>query len=515
MNNETLCFLYLLVASLSINDSLMADTDLIVPNPYQDWELVNGGELVVSSTEDDIRNKDFQFPSIIEVPDWVESKPDPSAKYYLYFGEHHGRHIRMKWAPSIEGPWTAYDSDASNARYGVMDFRSDSYRNADLGGKEDWIHRGHVASPDVMVDHENQVFIMNFHGAATRSGESITLRNGEKYTWRHSNFVAFSNDGLNFNDPQTGGGQPGTWGTANLPFGPLEQFLPNTSEGDLEVTTKIGGGYNRFIKIRGNLYVFSSGGNILRPKNSDNPWIFPESSQADDELFESQKNENALFRSGDEMIEFWKLNAEKTPDKRAPKYDGHITTWFASSSFRDHPNNPTKDLQGGPLTVPYKGSGTPKVNHVAVFPIDENHVEVFIYIRIDSVSYYRSKGFEIVEEDPFRNLSRVVLDVSDDNWDNWKVAEHNGAPIYDVILTPEEVYAAVKSANGGGDIDGFTHADPLSFGDPFIIQTSEGKYCFVCLKSEDANESDDGHSEGQIVAFKLNCVGVSTAGDFP
>ncbi len=85
-------------------------------------------------------------PSLIRVPDWVEN---PMGKYYLYFSHHHGKYIRLAYADALEGPWTIHEP-------GVLPLEeTPSYHE----------RRGdHVASPDVLIDEENQRIVMYYHG---------------------------------------------------------------------------------------------------------------------------------------------------------------------------------------------------------------------------------------------------------------------------------------------------------------------------------------------------------------
>ncbi len=80
-------------------------------------------------------------PSVIEVPPWVE---DPLGAYYMYFSHKHGSYIRMAYADHPEGPWNVYSS-------GVLSI-------------EDTPFIGHIASPDVHVDHSEEVIRMYYHG---------------------------------------------------------------------------------------------------------------------------------------------------------------------------------------------------------------------------------------------------------------------------------------------------------------------------------------------------------------
>ena len=68
-----------------------------------DFELVNDGAVIASS------GRDTAFPSVIKVPNWVTSKPDPNANYYMYYGNHSGEAIKMKWAETLDGTWTDYN----------------------------------------------------------------------------------------------------------------------------------------------------------------------------------------------------------------------------------------------------------------------------------------------------------------------------------------------------------------------------------------------------------------------
>lgn len=104
-------------------------------------------------------------PSLIRVPEWV---PDPLGRYYLYFAHHDGEYIRLAYADELTGPWRIYPA-------GVLPLVDSGFA-------------GHVASPDVHVDHRERRIRMYFHGSDTRTG------GGGKQTTR----VALSPDGLHF-----------------------------------------------------------------------------------------------------------------------------------------------------------------------------------------------------------------------------------------------------------------------------------------------------------------------------
>ncbi len=102
-------------------------------------------------------------PSLLRVPSWVER---PLGRYYLYFGHHHGTHIRLAWADGLEGPWSIMAG-------GVLPLEATAARS-------------HLASPDVHVDVSERRIRLYFHGVSPiEPGEQVT-------------FVATSPDGLHF-----------------------------------------------------------------------------------------------------------------------------------------------------------------------------------------------------------------------------------------------------------------------------------------------------------------------------
>ena len=102
-------------------------------------------------------------PTLIRVPSWVKN---PLGRYYLYFAHHNGKYIRLAYADRLEGPWKIHAP-------GVLQLTN-------APGC-----RGHIASPDVIVDETRREIRMYFHGPA-RAAE------GQK------SFLALSPDGLSF-----------------------------------------------------------------------------------------------------------------------------------------------------------------------------------------------------------------------------------------------------------------------------------------------------------------------------
>jgi hypothetical protein len=104
-------------------------------------------------------------PSLIRVPEWI---PRPLGRYYLYFAHHDGRYIRLAYADRVTGPWRMHEP-------GVLPIETTGFR-------------GHVASPDVHVDHTERRIRLYFHGADTPSDQP-----GPQHTR-----VACSTDGVQF-----------------------------------------------------------------------------------------------------------------------------------------------------------------------------------------------------------------------------------------------------------------------------------------------------------------------------
>jgi hypothetical protein len=102
-------------------------------------------------------------PSLIRAPSWLTNR---LGTYYLYFAHHGGKYIRLAWADRLEGPWKVHEP-------GTLQL-------SEAPGCV-----GHIASPDVHVDHGRRELRMYFHGPAKRGG-------GQK------SFVAVSKDGLHF-----------------------------------------------------------------------------------------------------------------------------------------------------------------------------------------------------------------------------------------------------------------------------------------------------------------------------
>lgn len=155
-------------------------------------------------------------PSVLSVPEWVQN---PLGRYYLYFSHHKGSYIRLAYSDSPVGPWTVHAGGAlpleqsglptSPKAHGegdgvlialwqnfelplIRDFLIMSWRTK-VSGQAEREARGisasagsapHIASPEIVVDHESRRILMFYHGYDHRGGQSSR--------------IAESADGLNF-----------------------------------------------------------------------------------------------------------------------------------------------------------------------------------------------------------------------------------------------------------------------------------------------------------------------------
>jgi hypothetical protein len=98
---------------------------------------------IIHAEMSDTLGKKINGPSLIRVPDWVKN---PMGKYYLYFGHHDGKFIRLAYADDLHGPWRIYEPGTIHLE--------------EVKALED-----HIASPDVHIDEQNQVIRMYLHGS--------------------------------------------------------------------------------------------------------------------------------------------------------------------------------------------------------------------------------------------------------------------------------------------------------------------------------------------------------------
>ena len=196
-------------------------------------------------------------PSVIRIPDWIpiSERVHADAIYYTYFAHHGGDNIRLAWSESITGPWNLFNAQGSTAperAWGVdgnntgtltpgsgvldLDLNTSFDELTPSEGSSVGVNR-HVASPDVLVDNENQRIVMYFHGP--RKGDP----NNQK------TFVATSKYGLNFN-PSTG-------------LGPENRgFQGEVGQGMREVVP--GESYFRIFEVGGETFAYSNNAELWK-----------------------------------------------------------------------------------------------------------------------------------------------------------------------------------------------------------------------------------------------------------
>ena len=140
----------------------------------------------------------IQGPSLVRVPDWIDS---PLGKYYLYFADHKGSYIRLAYADELSGPWKIHvpgslqlsDSlflteppDAPPEAVKEIKRQRQALRGPDVLPHSllEELTTPHIASPDVHVDSNNKTIVMYYHGLESL-GHQVTR-------------MATSQDGIRF-----------------------------------------------------------------------------------------------------------------------------------------------------------------------------------------------------------------------------------------------------------------------------------------------------------------------------
>jgi hypothetical protein len=108
-------------------------------------------------------------PSLIRVPTWV---PDPLGRYYLYFADHKGSSIRLAVADVVTGPYRIYEPGSLHLRDSgfptemppAIEAQSSVQAAAVEAEGYEAHFTPHIASPDVVVDHDRERIVMAFHG---------------------------------------------------------------------------------------------------------------------------------------------------------------------------------------------------------------------------------------------------------------------------------------------------------------------------------------------------------------
>ena len=131
----------------------------------------------------------------MRVPAWIPAarRVHPEAVYYMYFGHHRGKYIRMAWARRIEGPWTLHrmGPDVPPGERGVLDLGD---RDVPIGNGIVLTQkrRAVISAPEVLVDDEERriVLYVQAHKNIEVDGTRVKTPGG---------LVATSPYGLDFN----------------------------------------------------------------------------------------------------------------------------------------------------------------------------------------------------------------------------------------------------------------------------------------------------------------------------
>lgn len=412
---------------------------------HSEFELLGDGTVIARE------GSNTSFASVIRVPDWIapENRADENAVYYMYYARHSGTYIYMKWAPTLNGPWTPFDLGGVHngiSRRGVFDTDADPTRES----------YDHVAGPDVHVDDENQRIILYYHG---ENQPGTTTPMGTSVPRKHSNFVATSRYGLNFNDPLHAGGEAG--------HGPVTVTHESVTR-----DVALGDDYQRIFEHNSNYYSISKRAIINKAPDYNDPWT-PPANNPFNEVWLPENTPSALWTN------------DANPNGQTTYYSP-AATFLASSAFENHPNNPL------PGEAVLSGGNSERLNHTSANLLEtEELLELFFYIRSDP-------------GDRFDDMYRIVLDVSEPDYQDWTVAINGatGEYMFDVVATAEDIKAAVEAAHPGG-VDPVLFADPESLGAPSVFVDADGtKYIFYTYYSAALGGAYSA-SEGQISAIKL------------
>ena len=154
---------------------------------------LNQNPLITTRTSKSL-GSNVNGPTVIRVPDWVAR---PLGRYYMYFANHVGEHIRLAYADALTGPWKIHEPGVLHVKETAL-FRRQPDPKETL---EDFYT--HVASPEILIDPDRKKLVMWFHGWWT-NGERWPADRAEARAWAqthgYSQFTqaAESSDGLHF-----------------------------------------------------------------------------------------------------------------------------------------------------------------------------------------------------------------------------------------------------------------------------------------------------------------------------
>lgn len=110
---------------------------------------------LISATSSPTLGGNVNGATVIRVPEWIER---PLGRYYMFFANHMGEHIRLAYADALTGPWRVHEP-------GVLHVRDTAFYRPQpdpAGPRADFYT--HVASPEILVDHDRKRIVMWVHG---------------------------------------------------------------------------------------------------------------------------------------------------------------------------------------------------------------------------------------------------------------------------------------------------------------------------------------------------------------
>ncbi len=382
-------------------------------------------------------------PSCVRVPDWVavDDRADPTAQYYLYFSNHSGKYIRMAWAADIEGPWALFNcgtaDDSRVAGSGVLDLGdTDEIEFTAADGIQ---VNGHIASPDVIVDHTNQQFILYFHGPTTGTTA------GDNYfdTGTQKTLAATSASGLNFNLPTDTADVSGGVGGGETGHGLKNAILGNA--------------YFRTFEYDGSLYAFSNYGPIWKAPNAETPWETTNTTV--DVWTEGPVEENPVYADLAARYDLF-------PGGQAPRYYAGYTGDY------------------GTITMPRKGGP----RHFATLMQDDGKtLEV----------WYTSRG------DMPERIFRTTMDLSQGTWETWDTVVSDTNTVHQEMLRPELDWEGADQpldySRNGSETDVNQLRDPYLFRDAdgqiYLFYSGEGEEAIGVAQVHPLDTDSDGMSD--------------------
>ena len=269
-------------------------------------------------------------PSVIRVPKWVKK---PLGKYYMYFARHSSSsldsaYIRFAYADSPTGPWTVDNSKVLKRAQ-----LKDVIRAQNGESKKPVRKKQHIASPDVIVDHENEQIVMYFHGSYKG----------------HNTGAVVSKDGLNWQDKDV----------------------------------DLGGPYLRVFEHNGSYYGMSQG-----PRHNKSSRIIKLSGMfevADQKLLPATNWRHlALLKKGNSLLVFYSRYGDTPGRIQASTIDissSDIQQWSEPSEVIEV-LKPEFEYEGSKFPLKPSGSGRKGLNEVRDPCILEDEGKVYLYYSV-------------------------------------------------------------------------------------------------------------------------------------